>query len=240
MSRSERFARARRLLHKERHGVLCTLSQSLDGWPFASLTPYAFAASGAPIILTSQLAEHTRNIYADPRVSLFIIDAEAQANPQAGARLTLMGTAEQMGGAEAEEAKRRYLARFPGSENLFQMSDFTLFQLSIERGRFIGGFGEIFWISPGDLLEPLANEDPLADHAAEICKHLNDDHAHALTLLVAAHTGLIVNAARAVGIDKLGLDLEAGAQRVRIAFPRPATTPDEARKILVELVRQAR
>lgn len=153
LSRKQKVQRARLLLHQERHGVLCTLSQALDGWPFASLTPYAFAASGEPIILTSTLAEHTRNIYTDPRVSLFVLDSEGRTNPQAGARLTVMGLADSVETDEVADARQRYLARFPESESLFQMSDFVLFKLSIERARFIGGFGDIFWINPGELLE---------------------------------------------------------------------------------------
>ena len=152
LSRKDSLQRARGLFLKERHGVLCTLSQALDGWPFASLTPYAFAATGDPIILTSTLAEHTRNIDADPRVSLFIVDSEAVHNPQAGARLTLMGLADAIDGEAIEDARQRYLGRFPESESLFQMTDFTLFKLSIERARFIGGFGDIFWINSGELI----------------------------------------------------------------------------------------
>ena len=152
MSRKERLERARELLRKERHGVLCTLSQTLDGWPFASLTPYAFAASGEPIILTSTLAEHTRNIHADPRVSLFVRDSDALQDPQAGARLTVMGLADPIEGDDVADARQRYLNRFPESETFFQMTDFTLFKLSIERVRFIGGFGDIFWISPAEFL----------------------------------------------------------------------------------------
>ena len=152
MSRKERLERARELLRKEQHGVLCTLSQTLDGWPFASLTPYAFAGSGEPIILTSTLAEHTRNIHSDPRVSLFVRDSDALQDPQAGARLTVMGLADPLDGVEAIEARQRYLTRFPESETFFQMTDFTLFKLSIERLRIIGGFGDIFWINPSEFL----------------------------------------------------------------------------------------
>ena len=157
MTRKEQSQRALRLLRKERQGVLCTLSQALDGWPFASLTPYAFAASGEPILLTSTLAEHTRNIYADPRVSLFVLDSEAPVNPQAGARITLMGLADPVDSLEVGGARRRYLARFPEAESLFQMSDFTLFKLSIERARFIAGFGEIFWLNAEEVV---ARADP--------------------------------------------------------------------------------
>jgi len=138
--------------------VLCTLSQTLDGWPFASLTPYAFAASGLPIILTSTLAEHTRNITSDPRVSLFILDSDSFQDPQAGARLTVMGLADAIEEAKVADAKERYLARFPEAESLFQMTDFTLFILSIERVRFIGGFGDIFWINPAEFLPESNNQ----------------------------------------------------------------------------------
>jgi putative heme iron utilization protein len=154
VNRRDRAAPARELIQVERHGVLCTLSRQLGGWPFASLTPYAFAASGEPLFLISNLAEHTRNLRADPRVSLFIQDSSALAHPQAGARITIMGLAKEVDEDEIEDARRRYLARLPEGEGLFQMADFALFKLQIERVRFIGGFGEIFWLNPEELLLP--------------------------------------------------------------------------------------
>ena len=139
------------LLGRERHGVLSTLSKKMNGWPFGSVTPYALTASNEPIFLMSGLAEHTQNVLADARVSLFVQDSGALANPQAGARVTLAGTAERVLDEEAEDAQRRFLERFPESASLFELGDFHLFRLRVERVRYIGGFGNMYWLD-GDAL----------------------------------------------------------------------------------------
>lgn len=126
--------------------MLSTLSRKLAGWPFGSLAPFALAANGEPLLCLSGLAEHTQNLLADPRASLFVQDSAALDNPQAGARATLAGWAEAVDESEVEDARQRYLVRFPDSARLFQLGDFKLFRLKIERVRFIGGFGEMYWI----------------------------------------------------------------------------------------------
>ncbi|MFN7946937.1 MAG: pyridoxamine 5'-phosphate oxidase family protein [Blastocatellia bacterium] len=152
MSASDRAATVHRLLGQESQGVLCTLSQKHDGWPFGSVTPYALTASGEPLILVSELAEHTRNLRADPRVSLFIQDSANAANPQAGARLTLMGLAAPVSESEYADAAQRYLQRFPEAHLNFQLGDFTLFKIEVRQARFIGGFGEMGWVQREDLM----------------------------------------------------------------------------------------
>lgn len=151
MTTSDRAAAVRRLAGRESQGVLCTLSQKHGGWPFGSVTPYALTASGEPVILVSELAEHTRNLRADPRVSLFIQDSSA-ASPQAGARLTLMGMAAPVPESEYADAAQRYLQRFPEARQNFQLGDFTLFKIEVRQARFIGGFGEMGWVQREDLI----------------------------------------------------------------------------------------
>ena len=84
-------AQARRYLRAHRYGILSTLSQKLGGYPFGSLAPYVLDHAARPVILVSRLAEHTRNIDADPRVSLLVY--ESSGDPQAAARITLSGDA---------------------------------------------------------------------------------------------------------------------------------------------------
>lgn len=144
---------ARRLIRKERHGVLSTISSKMNGWPFGSLTPYALDAGGEPIILLSGLAEHTRNLSEDPRVSLFIQDSDALDNPQTGARVTLLANAEPAPEDEREELGRLYLGHFPDSAGLFQLGDFNLYRLKLGRARFIGGFGQAAWLDAEDLMK---------------------------------------------------------------------------------------
>lgn len=151
MTITDRTAAVRQLLGSEKQGVLCTLSQRHGGWPFGSVTPYALSASGDPLILISELAEHTRNIRADDRVSLFVQDAEA-VNSQAEARVTLMGIAVPVPEEEVEDATRRYLQRFPEAVQNFEFGDFRLFKIEFRQARFIRGFGEMGWVQQEDWL----------------------------------------------------------------------------------------
>src|SRR4030095_14249759 len=44
----------------------------IEGWPFGSLAPFALAGDGTPLLLLSELAQHTRNLRRDARLSLFV------------------------------------------------------------------------------------------------------------------------------------------------------------------------
>ena len=52
--------------------ALQLLSAAMPGYPFVTLLPYALDGRGAPLFLISSLAEHTRNLQADPRASLLV------------------------------------------------------------------------------------------------------------------------------------------------------------------------
>lgn len=148
MNQTDRTMPVRRLLEQEHYGVLSTLSRKAAGWPFGSLTPFALTENGQPLVFLSGLAEHTQNLLTDPRVSLFVQDSQALANPQAGARATLLCLAE--AASASHTAQSLYLQRFPESASLLQLGDFRFFRLMIERVRFIGGFGEMYWINGTD------------------------------------------------------------------------------------------
>ena len=62
---------AKKLLREARSGALATLMAE-TGDPYCSLVNVATAADGAPLLLISRLAVHTRNILADARVSLML------------------------------------------------------------------------------------------------------------------------------------------------------------------------
>src|SRR6516165_6099278 len=99
---------AKKLLREGRSGALATLLPG-SGDPYCSLVNIATAADGAPLLLISELALHTKNILADPRVSL-MIDERKEGDPLEGARVMLMGRAST---TDDPEARRRYLDRQP-------------------------------------------------------------------------------------------------------------------------------
>src|SRR5205823_2736347 len=104
-------SRVRALLKAERNGVLATLSARRDGWPFASVVSYALTDSGDPLFLLSDLAEHTRNLRSEPRASLLVQDQTSLDDPQAGARVTLLGTVEAVARGDLASARAAYVAR---------------------------------------------------------------------------------------------------------------------------------
>lgn len=138
-------AAARALLAAEAVGVLSTISVRRPGTPYGSVTPYALSAAGQPLLLLSGLAAHTHNLRADPRAGMFVGDKSAAADPQAGARLSLMGRAQPLAG-DVADAAARYVARWPQAADTLKLGDFAFWRFEIEEARFIAGFGDIRWL----------------------------------------------------------------------------------------------
>ena len=118
---------ARSLLRRSRQGALATLMPG-SGDPYCSLVNVASNWDGSPILLISRLALHTRNILADPRVSL-MLDERAEGDPLEGARIMLAGSAEEAGDAGKEVLRRRYLNAHPSAEAFVNFKDFSFFRI---------------------------------------------------------------------------------------------------------------
>src|SRR3974390_1924500 len=96
----------RSLLRRSRQGALATLMAG-SGDPYCSLVNVATESDGSPILLISRLAVHTKNLLADPRVSL-MLDERAEGDPLEGSRIMLAGRAEEVTSAD-DVVRRRYL-----------------------------------------------------------------------------------------------------------------------------------
>lgn len=246
MIMTETGAEVRALLERERNGMLSTLSTKLDGWPFGSITPYALAPSGEPLILISEIAEHTHNLRRDARASLLIQDSRAADDPQAGARATLAGYAVPVSSALIEFFSPLYLKRFPNSASYFEAHDFSLFQIKVSKIRYIGGFGNIHWLDVAEITEDANSSiaDPVAPFARGICDHMNEDHADALTLYASAFAGIEPESASMTDVDRDGFDIiavsEGHHRHIRIPFSFSVATTDEVRAAMIGLLREAR
>jgi hypothetical protein len=139
-------AEVRALLEAESVGLLSTISVHRAGFPYGSLTPFALSARGAPLLLLSGLAAHTKNVLADPRACLFVGDRTAAEDPLAGARASLLGRVVRVGGADEGDGRARYVARHPRAEAYFELRDFALWELVVEEARLISGFGSMRWV----------------------------------------------------------------------------------------------
>src|SRR5712664_4197075 len=117
-------AAAKKLLREGRSGALATLLPG-SGDPYCSLVNVATATDGAPLLLISRLAVHTKNILVDARVSL-MLDERKEGDPLQGARVMLNGTAAV---TMDQDARRRYLARQPEAEMFAGFGDFAFYEI---------------------------------------------------------------------------------------------------------------
>jgi hypothetical protein len=194
-------------------------------------------AAGAPILLISNLARHTRNLVNDNRASILVDGTGAAGDPLQGARVTLFGLAEKI---DDPSARRRFLTRHPGAEFYAGFPDFNFWRLNVEGAHYIGGFGRIVDLKPEDLLIDIAAAEPLLGAEVDILEHMNADHADATELYATALKGSRAGPWRMVGIDPDGCDLLLDGDTLRIEFAHSIATPNEAREELIRLTKEAR
>ena len=226
-------AQARRYLRTQRYGVLSTLSKKLGGYPFGSLVPYVLDHAARPVILISGLAEHTRNIDADPRVSLLV--HEPANDVQAPARITLIGNAVPMD--DSAGIRLRYVRLFPDAERLLALGDFSFYAITPRTIRFIGGFGDIHWVTAESYAPP---SNALAAQEDAIITHMNMEHAHNLRDYCRFYHRRNADSAVMIGIDCDGFDVRADGAILRFEFDDPVTYALLAREALVAMAEQAR
>ncbi|MCF6776527.1 DUF2470 domain-containing protein [Thiotrichales bacterium 19X7-9] len=229
-SKSDIAYRARKVTKVKTHAILATHSVSMDGYPFGSLIQYCFDYYGDVIILISRLAQHTRNILKDPKVSLTILDEQDYI--QNSARVTLIGDATLVDNPSIAE---RYYRFFPESKNYHQTHDFDFYRINLKKIRFIGGFGDIHWVKKEDfsLLNPF---DATTEKSA--VDHMNDDHKTALAHYLTVNKIKINDKTpQMAGCDEEGFWVNIGYQCHYIEFNYPVKDTVSLREVLTEMAK---
>lgn len=231
---AEAVKHARQLLLKEYRGVLSTHSAAMPGFPFGSSVPYCLTENGWPLMLISRIAQHTKNLKADPRCSLLVAERGVE-DVQANGRLTVLAEARQLDDASAiDAAAARHYRYFPESRDYHNAHDFDFWVLQPVRWRYIGGFGAIHWLDDVALGNPFARAGGAENGMLE---HMNDDHAAAIAHYV-ERAGLPSEpAAQMVGIDSEGFHLRIGQAIHWLAFPDTCDNPGAVRQALVSMAR---
>ena len=234
--------RVRTLVHRNRMGTLSTNSKKHPGSPFGSLMPYGLDGKGRPVFLISTMAVHTQNLERDPHASLFVSQTDSQGDPLDASRVTLIGGVSKVPEGETGEARELYLSRYRNASYWVDFDDFFFYRMDIADIYFVGGFGAMGWVTADDYYE--AGVDPLADDSQGIIRHMNEDHRDALLLLAKGFAGVDAEEASMTSIDRLGFHvrLRAGSEVFsrRIGFIREARSKEEAREVIVEMMRRAR
>ncbi|WP_413204223.1 HugZ family protein [Rhodospirillum sp. A1_3_36] len=213
-----------------------------SGHPYASLVTVATDHVGCPLLLLSTLADHTRNLMDDARVSLLFDDSEGHSNPQEGARVTVLGRVDR---TEDPVDRDRFLARHPGAALYAGFGDFTFYRVTPERVHYVGGFAKAVWIDDG-ALAPAGGAELMRVAEEGILSHMNADHADALALMAKVHLREIETAGngaeswRMTACDTDGFDIRLRDRVRRLAFPKVVHSAGEAREALVALTQSAR
>jgi len=146
-----------RLLQTMRVSALGT---SHDGRPFVSMVSLARESDASSFYIhVSHLAQHTRDMEANPLVSLLLAEIDdGRADPQTLARVTIQCRAELITREDETYASIRelYVTQFPASAQMFSFADFNLWRLVPEKARFVGGFARAFNLTPVDLRRAIA------------------------------------------------------------------------------------
>jgi putative heme iron utilization protein len=229
---------ARSLLRKSRQGALATLMAG-SGDPYCSLVKLASHPDGSPILLISRLALHTKNLLADPRVSL-MLDERAEGDPLEGSRIMLAGHAEEAGGDAAIILRGRYLNAHPSAEAFVDFKDFSFFRIRPSGAHLVAGFGRIVDLKPEKFLTDISDAAALLEAEQGAIDHMNADHREATNLYATRLLGAEPADWRCTGCDPDGIDLQAGTKALRLDFPERVRGPGELRKMLVKLADEAR
>ncbi|CAG9239407.1 Putative heme iron utilization protein [Paraburkholderia caribensis] len=195
------------LLHQAAIGTLATHARQPQGFPYPTVLPFAPDSHHRPTILVSRLAEHTRNLHSDPRAGFLIVHAP-DGDVLNGQRITLVGTFEHV--EPTPPVTQRYLRYHPDAERYLVLGDFSFWVMSVERMRYIGGFGAMGWLTQEEL-DPV---DPVSF-----------DEENALIEFFERHPRRPAQV-QLMGIDRYGADLSISGVRSRVMFDTPAPDAD--------------
>jgi hypothetical protein len=212
---ADAIAAARRLWCGSFHGVLSTQSLAEPGFPFGSVVPLCLSNAGEPLLLLSHLAQHSRNLAADPRAALTLFDAGA-GDIQQGRRLTCLGRCEPWDDADA---LARWCRHYPNGRRYAQELNFRLHRFAPLRCHYNGGFATARWIGVDRLLAGL----PLAAATERTL----------LAVLARQHTDWLAAQADPAGaepplpagVDPLGITLRQGERLLRCEVGTPLREP---------------
>jgi heme iron utilization protein len=223
---------ARQLMRRTRRASLATLGQ---GWPYASSVLVATDGDATPLLLLSDLAEHSKNIAGDSRVSLLFDGGSGE--DLSAPRLTVLGEAVR---DDAASSKARYFTCHPAAAPYFGFRDFRLLRLKVSRAHFVAGFGRIDWLAAAELLLPEDAARAVADAAPDLVAEVNDRHCHAIDRIAAMVSEAPMQGWQVLAIDADGLDIGCGDARGRLDFDRAVASADDARAAVARLTAAAR
>ena len=93
------------LLRSTNSGILSTISKAYRGYPFGSYVTFITGPDRSIYIYASTLAQHTKNLFKDPKACITLSREKKDDDKQNSQRLTLMGDLEPLNDNDKEYIK---------------------------------------------------------------------------------------------------------------------------------------
>ena len=134
------------------------LKQDSQTFSYSTFTMVAFDYDLSPILLLSNLSEHTTNILNNQDVSLMLCEEQKlyqffpkfenkipsidYEDPMSRPRITLIGRIKKTNDIHI---KKRFLSRHPASKLYSNFGDMNFYKINIKSAHLIGGFAQVKW-----------------------------------------------------------------------------------------------
>lgn len=188
------------LLHSQDTAALATQSAAVPGFPLATAVAFATDEHHRLVLLISALAEHTRNLAADPKAGLLVV------RPLGGGEMARVSLVGEVVPIDAEQPLiDRYLRYHPEAERFLQLGDFKFHRFEPRRALVVGGFAQAAWLEG---------------------EALRDAPSLAYDVEAALLDGAPATGAELLGLDCYGIDVRENGLRRRIAFDTAPVTPE--------------
>ena len=225
--------------------------KSSKSFPYSTFTLTAFDYDLSPILLLSNLSEHTTNVKKNSMVSLLVCEEQKMYSlfpkfkgsdfdyddPMSRPRVTLIGNLKI---SENENHKKRFLSRHPASSLYSEFSDMNIFKLNIIGAHLVGGFASVKWFNKDELLCEEYSDFENFEH--EIISHMNSSHQESLNLyankLIKTFPKLR-DKWKLIGIDPDGFDLRRKGNLSRFPFKKEINDAKKLRGVFVGLHKTA-
>jgi len=226
----------RLLLKRQNYGLLSTHSSEISGFPFGSIVPYTFDEEGHLFILVSTIAEHTKNIMLNPKVSITVMEGFG-GNLLNYSRVCYLGTSKQLLSLDTP-IKKRFQRYYPHLEGFHQEGPFSFYRIELTIIRLVGGFGKVSWIEPDDFLL----DNPFIQDEGTLIDTFNKENKDILVTLCRHHKNLDItdpSILHLAGFDKEGFDMIAGETKLRFQFQNQVASLEDAKTSLIAMSKQA-
>ncbi len=225
-----------------------------DIFPYSSFILTAFDYDLSPIIMVSDLSEHTKNLGYNNLASIMLYEEQKMykffpkfnlndkkeffyEDPMSRPRVTLIGKLRK---TKSKVHKDRFLSRHLASNLYAGFEDMNFFVMDILAAHLVGGFAQVKWFSNNDL--KCKDFENFEKYENQIIEHMNNCHSESLKEYVRAFIPeYFENDSnwKLIGIDPDGFDLRMGSKILRYSFDKQINDPKKLKETFVNLYKLA-